>query len=228
MFRVFANGPGDLGSIPGRVIPKTQKMVLDAILLNTQHYKVRIKGKIEQSRERSSALPYTSVQQLSKREPSGYHRLRSSTLLTCYIRDDIDFLNSISQKNTDPDILMVTFVTNLYSDFPLELGKRNILFSIEKYPETLHPRFNKKMFTDRIELILNNNSLKFDNINYIQALETAPRSKMAPMYVILTLAYSEENPYEIIGKKCNNNIKTKFIRSWKRYLDDCFIFQKCP
>ena len=23
--RVFANGPGDLGSIPGRVIPKTQK-----------------------------------------------------------------------------------------------------------------------------------------------------------------------------------------------------------
>ena len=57
--RVFANGPGDLCSIPGQVIPKTQKMVLDASLLNTQHYKVRIKGKVEQSRERSSALPYT-------------------------------------------------------------------------------------------------------------------------------------------------------------------------
>ena len=59
--RVFANHPGDLGSIPGRVIPKTQKMVLDASLLNTQHYKVWIKGKVEQSRERSSALPYTLV-----------------------------------------------------------------------------------------------------------------------------------------------------------------------
>ena len=59
--RVFANGPGDLGSISGRVIPKTQKMVLDASLLNTQHYKVRIKGKVEQSWERSSALPYTLV-----------------------------------------------------------------------------------------------------------------------------------------------------------------------
>ena len=35
--RVFANGPGDLGSIPGRVTPKT--------LLNTQQYKVHIKGK---------------------------------------------------------------------------------------------------------------------------------------------------------------------------------------
>ena len=32
-------------------------MVLDATLLNIQHYKVRIKGKVEQSRERSSALP---------------------------------------------------------------------------------------------------------------------------------------------------------------------------
>ena len=59
--RVFANGPGNLGSIPGRVIPKTQKMVLDASLLNTQHYKVRIKGKVKQSRERISALPYTLV-----------------------------------------------------------------------------------------------------------------------------------------------------------------------
>ena len=61
MSSVFVNGPGDQSSIPGRAIPKTQKMVLDATLLNIQHYKVRIKGKVEQSRERSSALPYTSV-----------------------------------------------------------------------------------------------------------------------------------------------------------------------
>ena len=55
--RVFANGPGDLGSIPGRVIPKTQKMVLDASLLNIQHYKVWIKGKVEQSREGVAPSP---------------------------------------------------------------------------------------------------------------------------------------------------------------------------
>ena len=45
---VFANGPGGRVSIPGRVIPNTQKMVLNAPLLSTQHYKVRIKGKVEQ------------------------------------------------------------------------------------------------------------------------------------------------------------------------------------
>ena len=46
MGRVFDNNPEDWGSIPGRVIPEIQ-LVLDAALLNTQHYKVRIKGKVE-------------------------------------------------------------------------------------------------------------------------------------------------------------------------------------
>ena len=59
--REFTNDPGDLGSIPGRVIPKTLKMELDTSLLNTQQYKVRIKGKMKQFWERISALPYTSV-----------------------------------------------------------------------------------------------------------------------------------------------------------------------
>ena len=54
---LFANGPGNLGSIPGHVIPKTLKMVLDVFLFNNM---LRIKGKVEQYRERSSA-PYTSV-----------------------------------------------------------------------------------------------------------------------------------------------------------------------
>ena len=52
---LFASG--DRGSIPGRVIPKALKMVLDTSLLNTQQYK----GKVEQSREWSGTLPYTSV-----------------------------------------------------------------------------------------------------------------------------------------------------------------------
>ena len=36
-------------------------MILDIFLLNTQHYKVCIKGKVEQSKERSSAFPYTKM-----------------------------------------------------------------------------------------------------------------------------------------------------------------------
>ena len=61
MSRVFANDLGDRDSIPGQVIPKTQKMLLEAALLNTQHYKVWIKSKVEQSQEWSSTLIYTLV-----------------------------------------------------------------------------------------------------------------------------------------------------------------------
>ena len=49
--RAFANSPGDRCSISGQVIPRTQKVVLDTSLLN---YKVRFKGKVMQTRERSS------------------------------------------------------------------------------------------------------------------------------------------------------------------------------
>ena len=45
----------------GRVISKTQKMVLDTVLLNSQHYKMRMKGKVELFRKRSCALLYFSV-----------------------------------------------------------------------------------------------------------------------------------------------------------------------
>ena len=57
---VFSNDPGDLGSIPGHVIAKTSKMILDTYLLNTQKYKVGIKGKVELSMERSRAPPPTA------------------------------------------------------------------------------------------------------------------------------------------------------------------------
>ena len=78
MVRVFDNGNGwgDLGSSD----TKDSKMVLDTSLLNHQNYKVWIKSKMEQSRERSSALPYTLVSLLLKREPSSRPRLRSPTL----------------------------------------------------------------------------------------------------------------------------------------------------
>ena len=58
---LLTNGSGDQGSIPGRVMLKTQKMVLDASLLNTQHYKVWLKVKWSNPRKGVAPFPYTSV-----------------------------------------------------------------------------------------------------------------------------------------------------------------------
>ena len=129
----------------------------------------------------------------------------------------------------DPNTLIATFdVTNLYSNIPHELGKQAISFWIDKHPDTLHPRFNKNLIIEGIEIILNNNSFQFLKINYIQTLGKAIGTKMAPTYPTLTLAYLEEKLYEKMGKKYSNDIKEDFTKSWKRYLDDCFIFWKHP
>ena len=66
---LFANGLGDrvqsqvesYQRLKKKKKKKKKKIVLDAALLNTQNYKVRIKGKVEQSKEGSSTLPYTSM-----------------------------------------------------------------------------------------------------------------------------------------------------------------------
>ena len=50
MGRVFVNGLGDQGSISGRYTKDSKKMLFDPSLLNTQHYKVQIKGKVKLSK----------------------------------------------------------------------------------------------------------------------------------------------------------------------------------
>ena len=59
--RGFVNGPGDQEFNPRSSHYKYSRVVIDASFLNTQHYKVHIKGKAEQSMERCNALLNTSV-----------------------------------------------------------------------------------------------------------------------------------------------------------------------
>ena len=97
--RVFANGLGDLGSIPGRVIPKTQKMVLDASLLSTQHYKVRIKGKVEQSRKWVAPSPThwcSSYRKGSLRVTLDYGR----QLTYIHIYFNVDWVSILSRSHS--------------------------------------------------------------------------------------------------------------------------------
>ena len=55
--KVFANGSADRGSIPGRVIPKTLKMVLDTSLLRTQRIRFVSKVKWSSSGEELVSSP---------------------------------------------------------------------------------------------------------------------------------------------------------------------------
>ena len=64
---------------------KDSKMVLDTALLNTQHYNVRIKGKVEQSREWSSALPYTSCVIATEKRAFGLPSSKVTNFIYIYI-----------------------------------------------------------------------------------------------------------------------------------------------
>ena len=64
---MIANDLEDWGSMPGRVMPKTQKLVVDASLLNTKHYKryrSRVGGAIQGKKSRPPL--YLSVVAIEK------------------------------------------------------------------------------------------------------------------------------------------------------------------
>ena len=117
--RVFANGLGDLGSIPGHGIPKTLKMVLNTSLLNSQQYKVCIKDKVEQFRERSSTLPYASVVVAIEKGAFGSPATTVANLLY-----NNHLLLSPADSNNKTDIN--TFYNKL-SSFVQHIPKHNIL-----------------------------------------------------------------------------------------------------
>lgn len=146
-----------------------------------------------------------------------------TNLIKSYIKDSTHFLKSLP-NTVENETLITTFdVSSLYSNIPHDLGKKAISYWINKHTETLHPRFTEEFIIESIDIILNNNSFQFNNNNYIQTLGTAMGTKMAPTYATLTLAYLEETLYDRIEEIFDTNTKDTFIKSWKRYLDDCFI-----
>ena len=61
MNRVFTKWSGRLRFIPKSTYTKNSLLILNAALPNTQDHKVRIKGKVDQSRVWSCTLPYALV-----------------------------------------------------------------------------------------------------------------------------------------------------------------------
>ena len=84
------------GSIPSRVIPKTLKIVLDTSLLNTQHYNLRIKGKVGQRKEYHPHLHLAVV--AIEKEAFGSHSTEV-TNFTYFLRSKNKNIHSITKKS---------------------------------------------------------------------------------------------------------------------------------
>ncbi|KAJ8020006.1 hypothetical protein HOLleu_41826 [Holothuria leucospilota] len=145
------------------------------------------------------------------------------TKIASYIKDDFHFLNFIPDEIPEDSLLCTFDVVSLYSNIPHSLGIEAITYWIEKYPGVLPHRIPEDFIIDSICLILNNNYFQFGNLNFKQINGTAMGTKMAPTYATLTLAFLENKLYNEIELKFDSTVKEVFVKSWKRYLDDCFI-----
>ena len=88
MVRVFTNGPGDLGSIPGRVISKTKKwhLIPPCLTLSIIGYGSRVKW----SNIGKGVVPFPTpwCSSYQKKKPSAHPRLRLPTLLNLLLLSD--------------------------------------------------------------------------------------------------------------------------------------------
>ena len=89
-------------------------MVLDTSLLDTQHYKVPIKGKVEQSRERSSAPLHLGVVAIEK-GAFGSHSttVANFTYLYRIIKVVQDVVNLQCSLNREPMLHMIELVNKI-------------------------------------------------------------------------------------------------------------------
>ena len=64
-------------------------------------------------------------------------------------------------------------VVGAYSNIPREYGPETIEYWLDKFPESLHPRFSKEFVLQSIKFILENNNLTFDN-QYFNQIKGTP------------------------------------------------------
>ena len=90
------------------------------------------------------------------------------------------------------DTILTTFdFVGLYSNIPHEYGLEAIEYWLDKFPESLHPRFPKEFVLESVKFILENNNLNFDNEYFNQIKGTATGIIFAPTYANLTMGFFE-------------------------------------
>ena len=104
-----------------------------------------------------------------------------------YIKDNLDFLAKCSRENKWDTISTTFHIVGLYSNIPHEYGPEAIEYWLDKFPESLHPRFAKECVLESVKSILENNNLNFNNEYFNQIKGTAMGTIFAPTYANLIM-----------------------------------------
>ena len=80
-----------------------------------------------------------------------------------YIKDNLDFLAKCSWENKWNIILTTFDIVGLHSNILHQYDLEAIEYWLDKFPQSLHPRFSKEFVLESVKFILENNNLNFDN-----------------------------------------------------------------
>ena len=133
------------------------------------------------------------------------------------LRDSTEFINKL--PHTVPiETIMTTFnVISIYTNIPHNLG------SLMVYPDSIPSRFSRPFVLEGIRLILNNNTIFFDDKLLLQKKGTAMGTEMVPSFPTLVLGYLEKQMYQKAVTEFGKEMDSYVESHWFRNLDDCCI-----
>ena len=140
------------------------------------------------------------------------------------IKDDIEFLKACKRNVTDDTVLVTFDVCSLYTNIPIEFRLRVIEYFVSYYTQSINPRFTTQFILEAVSFILSNNSITFEEMFYSQIQGTVMGTIFAPTHATLSMGFHEIELYAIIRNKFTLPISNYFEKNWKRFLDDCFIY----
>ena len=142
-----------------------------------------------------------------------YHKTQTTSSLTS-IKDTTDFITKLKQfQVTSEKAYLVTLdVSSLYTKIPHEDGIEACLYFLENNGHS--GSLSVHDVCALIELVLQNNYFKLNDISYRQKMSTAMGSSMARAYASLFMGKFEMNFMKICSEKPT---------LWLRFLDDIFM-----
>ena len=130
-----------------------------------------------------------------------------------YLKDTTDFINFVEKTKVEKNTVLVSMdVTSLYTNIPQEEGITTVCNAYETFHKN-SPPIPTHFIREMLELILKENSFKFNGKHYLQTHGTAMGTKVAVAFANIFMSVIET---EII---LHSSIKPLV---WKRYIDDIF------
>ena len=145
------------------------------------------------------AVPNSPTQRLS----SLFQKILTPLVpkLKSYTKDDWDFLKTIPRNLDSNFTFLMCDIVSLYTNIPLELGLRALLYYIIKQRNLIPIKFSKILILETAGFVLKNNNFIVLEEMFDKVMGTTMGTKLAPPYANLSVGFLEETvlfPVEIL------------------------------